>query len=477
MKNIILLLSLFLLNTIASGQVSKTVNIGTAGTLNTLLTSTEATTVTDLTISGNIDARDFKFMRDNMTALISLDLSGVGIVSYSGAEGTTSSAITYPANEIPQRGLYNKNGLKTITLPISLTSIGDMAFASCSGLSGITFPASLVTVGQSAFSNCSGLKGDLVFPNSVTDIGASAFYQCSSLDGNLSLSSSLKTIGSSAFSYCTKLKGNLVIPNSVTAMGESSFKNCYGFTGTLTLSNSLTEISTATFANCSALSGSLVIPGFVTVIGADAFSSCEKLSGSLTFPNSVTTIGEGAFHWCYGLSGTLTIPNSVTSIGAAAFQYCSYIEELYLSKNISTIPQSTFGGFYALNIVKATNPFPPAITSTTFFGVPYSTCTLYVPIGKKAVYKAASYWSNFQIVSEMDFTAATSNAVNNKNDVYTTNGQLIVECSQSDALIQIYSVTGQLIKVLQCQEGKLTIDLPNSMYIIRLGNHFHKIIL
>src|SRR5450759_2302489 len=82
-------------------QVSKNVNI-TPGGLVSAMTSAEKTTVTNLTVTGTIDARDFKTMRDSLTVLSAVDLSGVTTAAYTGTEGTyDSSSINYLANEIP----------------------------------------------------------------------------------------------------------------------------------------------------------------------------------------------------------------------------------------------------------------------------------------------------------------------------------------------------------------------------------------
>ncbi|HEX7583948.1 MAG TPA: hypothetical protein VF373_04615, partial [Prolixibacteraceae bacterium] len=66
---IICLCTTFLLH----AQVSKTVNV-TAGSLSLALTNTEKSTITNLTLTGTIDARDFKTMRDSMTVLAEIDL-------------------------------------------------------------------------------------------------------------------------------------------------------------------------------------------------------------------------------------------------------------------------------------------------------------------------------------------------------------------------------------------------------------------
>ena len=134
MKKIYSILLAVLITSSTMAQVSKTINVTTAGTLSSLLTSTEKTTVTNLTVTGNIDTRDVKCMRGEMTKLSVLDISTVSIKAYSGLGGTSAFSTIYPANEMPEQSFYDNNTstgkvtLKTIMLPVSIISIGDEAF-------------------------------------------------------------------------------------------------------------------------------------------------------------------------------------------------------------------------------------------------------------------------------------------------------------------------------------------------------------
>ena len=105
MKKILSILIFAILTTIATAQVSKTVNVTTAGTLSSLASSF-LTTVTNLTLTGNIDARDVVCMRDAMTALAVLDISAVSINAYNGSLGPVNSSVSYPVNEMPQYSFY-----------------------------------------------------------------------------------------------------------------------------------------------------------------------------------------------------------------------------------------------------------------------------------------------------------------------------------------------------------------------------------
>ena len=96
MKAFILIFCGLCITVMLQAQVSKTVEDLSAGELKTVLTPEELSSITNLTITGTIDARDFKTMRDDMPVLAELDLSGVTVSAYSGTEGTAWYANFYP---------------------------------------------------------------------------------------------------------------------------------------------------------------------------------------------------------------------------------------------------------------------------------------------------------------------------------------------------------------------------------------------
>ena len=77
-------------------------------------------------------------------------------------------------------GSPEREGLTSIVIPDSVTSIGSDVFYGCSSLTSVIIPDSVTSIGDDAFNSCSRLTS-VVIPDSVTSIGYWAFYGCSAL--------------------------------------------------------------------------------------------------------------------------------------------------------------------------------------------------------------------------------------------------------------------------------------------------------
>ena len=259
---------------------------------------------------------------------------------------------------------YNAQGPLNIPESVSyegrnyaVTVIGNTAFMYCFYLNSLTIPNSVTTIEEAAFAYCSGFTGDLVIPNSVVTIEPSAFHTCYAFDGDLILGNSVSTIGAWAFNSCDGLTGVLNIPSNVASIGEDAFVYC-NFSGIVVdpenpnydsrndcnaiiatstnelttgckntvIPNTVTAIGNNAFKGITGMT-SIEIPDSVVSIGNNAFATCFDLTGDLVIPNSVTHIGESAFFQCEGLDGKLVIGESVSYIGDWAFRKCSHISE------------------------------------------------------------------------------------------------------------------------------------------------------
>ncbi|MDR0566839.1 MAG: leucine-rich repeat protein [Prevotellaceae bacterium] len=319
---------------------------------NTLKDKPGVKNVSHLTLTGVIDARDVRFMRDEMPNLKELDLSSVTISAYTGAEGTVPSAnkdYSYSAGYMPEYAFYNgavgKATLTSVKLPESnLLVIGNKAFQECTGLIAIRITA-IKAVYQYAFYGCRGLKA-VEFTNY-----SPKFY-----------------MGYYTFSRCTSLK-NIVIPLE------------------------LQKIEWMLFEGCTSLETVVMPPGVkVDFISHYAFSGCSSLA-SITIPPMVSVICEKTF------SGTklreVVLPPQTTIISRGAFSNCSYLESVFIPSSVKVIQDIAFSSCTSLTSITILTRLAPIINPNVFDKVDKSKCTLTVPSESLSSYEKAVVWRDF----------------------------------------------------------------------------------
>lgn len=178
-----IILTLLLVCSIISttfASITKTVNVPTAGTMGSISSISNAKlTVTNLIVTGNIDARDIKYMRDEMPALLSIDISNAFIKGYTGSDGTVNASTVYSDNVMPAQsfntGFNTGKAITTINLPLSLTAIGTSAFDGCNLLTGITIPSYVSSIQSGAFVSCTNLSSVICKSTTPPTLEANVF--------------------------------------------------------------------------------------------------------------------------------------------------------------------------------------------------------------------------------------------------------------------------------------------------------------
>ncbi|MBQ7691549.1 MAG: leucine-rich repeat protein [Muribaculaceae bacterium] len=281
----------------------------TAGALSQAVTDVSATT---LTVTGTLDARDFRFLTSSMPQLATLDLSHATIVAWDDPEGSLLSSMThYAADALPSGALLGST-LSQVTLPATLTAIGQGAFAGCQQLTAITLPESVATIGSYAFSH-SGLIS-VEIPATVTVLGEGAFARCGQLTSAVIHS---PAVSNSAFKNDTLLS-QVTIGGEVTAIGNEAFAGC-------------TRLETLTLSE----------PCAVATIDREAFTGSGLASIGLEAMPQLTSIGAWAF--ARTPLQEVAVPATVQTLGEGAFYYADVLTQAALP-TLAELPDFTFAG-------------------------------------------------------------------------------------------------------------------------------------
>lgn len=222
--------------------------------------------ITGLTINGNVTDFDVNILK-NCQNLSKLNASGLNY-KYDGVH----NCIIDTENKVLVKGCA------TSVIPDdgSVTEIGERAFKDCAALTAITIPNSITKIGNYAFAD-TGLT-EITLPSSLTATATgnmdSAFQNCTNLK-SVVIEEGVKVIGQFMFSGCSKLT-QIVLPDSVTAIGNSAFMYCFSLSK-ITLGKNLSSIGSGAFTGCNYL------------------YECYNLSSSLTVTagNSDKTVNGG----------------------------------------------------------------------------------------------------------------------------------------------------------------------------------------
>lgn len=190
-------------------------------------------------------------------------------------------------------------GLKSVTLPPTITAIEKYAFDGCIRLQSLDIPEGVTKIGDGAFYGCKSLAS-VYLPESLTNMESGAFEQCFSLK-SIRLPAAITTIPQYAFGHCHNL-GYLTIPETVRQIGDYAFYNCsdYAFykenmSDMPVVGYDDSALNDKVLSNCTGLVA-VSIPSQVESIGQKAFANCNMLTSVEVKRTEPLTITENTFY-------------------------------------------------------------------------------------------------------------------------------------------------------------------------------------
>ena len=268
-----------------------------------------------------------------------------------------------------------------------VVSIEYAAFRGCARLTNITIPDSVTIIGESAFEACTNLV-NITIGESVTSIERFAFYRCLNLS-SITIPNRVTSIRDNAFRLCASLT-NITLPESLTNIDDGAFFGCTSLKD-ITIPDSITSISIGVFADCTSLS-SITIPDSVTSIGSVVFSGCTSLS-SVTIGNGVISIGARAFSGCTSLTG-ITFRGNAPTIGVDVFDFVPANAKVFIYEGASGFSPED-GKFAEFSLVVQKKPTSLKIISVVGSGD-------IIPISSLTITFTSSIGSNYAIERSRD---------------------------------------------------------------------------
>ena len=302
-----------------------------------------------------------------------------------------------------------------MTIPNSVTSIGEWAFYACSGLISITIPKSVTNIGADAFYGCSGLTsitceaetpptiiGDRAFDLVPTSIPVYVPCGCVGAYGAASGWNSFTNIQEPVAEYSINVTtsggGEVDVYNSICGNSISAHPS-HGYHFVQWSDGNTDNPRTLKLTQDTTLMA-MFAPSFSGKCGDNLYWSYNENE------QSITITGTG-YMYDYYTSGTqpwalfmgnikkVTTDNTAKSFGAFAFDGAIRLAEVHIGTSIETIDIYAFGQCDRLRNIYCYPTYPPIISDYSF--VRYD-ANLYLPCDYIEDYMFDYYWKKFENV-------------------------------------------------------------------------------
>ena len=253
------------------------------------------------------------------------------------------------------KGLSNDSNPRHISIPskikdYTVTSIAAGAFEN-GQMETVSIPSTIKSIGNNAFANCKSLYAvyGLEMCADIQQISDKTFFLCKSLN-TIKLPPDLTYIGKQAFSNCYSLK-SISFPTTIKRIDEGAFVGCLELSD-VSFPDSITSFGAAAFGMCNSLR-EIVLPPLVQSYEMNVFGDCAALEKILVgknnaFANSINGVlynKSNTILWSYPSGKTekqFIVPNGVITLGSCSFSYNDHIETLYIPNSIKNLNTNVF---------------------------------------------------------------------------------------------------------------------------------------
>lgn len=313
--------------------------------------------------------------------------------------------VTFPYTTLPDGFAYRAVNLKQITLPNTVTSLGQYCFANTDSLETVVLPEGLQKFDLAAF-YYSGIR-TLTVPGTVTLLDNASMAGC-------------RRLRELTFADGT---GQVLIGWHPTMFGNRPMFSSSPLEK-VTVGRNLDYYSTAAYGYSpfcgDTLLRTVVVTDVPTEMRANMFRDCKYLLNA--------TVGDG-----------------VRTISANAFSGCASLDSVYLGKGLTALKEDVFTGCTAMRKLYSAASVPPACSARALTDINKQACTLYVPTGSVDAYKAAFMWKDFYNIVGTNISVGSV--------LGTDNGRYVV-----------YNLNG--VRVLDTTDAELVNRLPAGLYIV-----------
>lgn len=280
----------------------------------------------------------------------------IGEHSFERCSSLTNITISNSVTDIEEYAFAECYSLKSITIPDSVVNIGIYVFQKCIALESITIPDSVISIGKYAFQECTALKS-INIGNGLKGIEACTFEEASSLE-SITIPDNIEYIDYKAFNLCTALK-SIYIGKGVRIIGPNTFNQCPLNTLTVDKDNDFLWIFPCAFSDCALTkitkNSSITIPTESGIITEDNItfvdSKLNNLSDSaikeIEIPEQITLIPSYAFYGNKKLK-EVTLNQNIKIIKETAFQGCTALKSITIPNSVTSIESQAFKGCTSL---------------------------------------------------------------------------------------------------------------------------------